>query len=56
MNDAESDDGSAANGLDLFQEPRDYFRPEEQATFVDFALRNGQELHLRLVGRNPLWV
>ena len=40
----------------LFQEPNDYFQPEKPCTYVDYTLRSGQTLRLRLVGHNPLWV
>ncbi|RMZ31149.1 hypothetical protein D0859_04742 [Hortaea werneckii] len=48
-----SDDESV--GGDLFQEPEGYFKPEEEPTFVKHQMLNGNELHLRLVGHNPLW-
>jgi nicotinamide N-methyltransferase len=43
-------------GMDLFQEPDDFFEPEKQATFASHRLNSGQELTVRLVGHNPLWV
>lgn len=49
---SEADDG----GLDLFQEPADFYEPEKQATFASHQLRSGKELTVRLVGHNPLWV
>lgn len=49
-----SDDESM--GGDLFQEPEGYFKPEEEPTFVKHQMLNGNELQLRLVGHNPLWV
>ena len=48
-----SDDGLGASAL--FQEPADYWRPEAQPTAVQYTLRSGQQLTLRLVGHNPLW-
>lgn len=50
-----SDDEEVGGG-DLFQEPADYYQPEKQPTFVTHRMLNGEELHLRLVGHNPLWV
>lgn len=43
-------------GLDLFQEPADYYQPEKQATFASHKLLSGKDLTVRLVGHNPLWV
>lgn len=43
-------------GLDLFQEPTDFYEPEKQATFASHQLLSGKELTVRLVGHNPLWV
>lgn len=43
-------------GLDLFQEPADYFEPEKEATFATHKLLSGKEFTVRLVGHNPLWV
>lgn len=42
-------------GLDLFQEPADFYEPEKQATFATHQLLAGDELRVRLVGHNPLW-
>ncbi|KAF2851823.1 nicotinamide N-methyltransferas-like protein Nnt1 [Plenodomus tracheiphilus IPT5] len=42
-------------GLDLFQEPADFYEPEKQATFATHRLQAGDELKVRLVGHNPLW-
>jgi hypothetical protein len=42
--------------LDLFQEPADFYEPEKQASFASHQLLSGQELNVRLVGHNPLWV
>ena len=50
-----SSEGSPGHG-NLFNEPDDYYQPEQPATFVDHTLQSGQKLHLRLVGHNPLWV
>jgi hypothetical protein len=44
------------DGIDLFQEPAGYYEPEKQATFASHRLLSGQELTVRLVGHNPLWV
>lgn len=38
----------------MFQEPDDYFQPEEPYTHTDYTLLSGQKLRLRLVGHNPL--
>jgi hypothetical protein len=43
-------------GIDLFQEPADFYEPEKQATFASHQLVSGEELTVRLVGHNPLWV
>jgi EEF1A N-terminal glycine/lysine methyltransferase len=51
-----SDDVDLAGNTDLFNEPDDYYLPEKPATFVQHILQSGQELRLRLVGHNPLWV
>lgn len=42
--------------LDLFQEPADFYEPEKEATFASHKLLSGDELNVRLVGHNPLWV
>lgn len=39
-----------------FAEPDGYYPPERPATFVDYTLRSGRQLRLRLVGHSPLWV
>jgi len=43
-------------GIDLFQEPADFYEPEKQASFASHRLLSGQDLTVRLVGHNPLWV
>lgn len=43
-------------GLDLFQEPADFYEPEKEATFATHRLLSGKEFTVRLVGHNPLWV
>lgn len=50
---SETDEGE---GLDLFQEPADFYQPEKQATFATHKLLSGTDLNVRLVGHNPLWV
>lgn len=40
----------------MFQEPEGYLQKEKSPTFQSFALDDGKELNLRLVGNNPLWV
>jgi len=49
-----SDDEEAAS-LDIFQEPADFYQPEKPPTFVNYTLKSGQSLKLRLVGHSPLW-
>lgn len=51
-----SDDEGSEGGLDLFQEPEGYYPPEKQPTFATHKLLSGDELKVRLVGFNPLWV
>lgn len=50
------DAGDLAPHIDLFNEPDDYYPPERPVTFVEHKLHSGQQLRLRLVGHNPLWV
>jgi len=52
MTSSDSDD----EGIDIFQEPADYYPPEKEATFASHRLLSGKELTVRLVGHNPLWV
>jgi hypothetical protein len=40
----------------LFVEPENFYEKEKPPTFVTHKLRSGEELRLRLVGQNPLWV
>ena len=40
----------------LFQEPKDFYKPEPPPTTATHRMRSGEELQLRLVGHNPLWV
>lgn len=42
--------------IGLFDEPADYYKAEPEATSATHILRSGDEIHLRLVGNNPLWV
>ncbi|CZT22790.1 probable NNT1 Putative nicotinamide N-methyltransferase, has a role in rDNA silencing and in lifespan determination [Ramularia collo-cygni] len=49
MSDTEDD------GLDLFQEPKDYYQPEKEPTKVEHKTLAGKVLQLNLVGHNPLW-
>jgi hypothetical protein len=51
-----SEDGGLAGDTDLFNEPDDYYLPEKPAKFIQHILQSGQELRLRLVGHDPLWV
>jgi len=48
-----SDDDDAPN---MFQEPEGFYELEKQPTFVKHRMLNGDEVTLRLVGHNPLWV
>jgi nicotinamide N-methyltransferase len=43
-------------GIDLFQEPDDFYEPEKQPSFASHQLLSGQKVTVRLVGHNPLWV
>lgn len=43
-------------GIDLFDEPSDFYQPEKEATFASHRLLSGKDLVIRLVGHNPLWV
>jgi hypothetical protein len=47
---------SPEDGFNMFEEPSDYFKPEPQPSFAQHTLRSGDQLQLRLVGHNPLWV
>lgn len=51
-----SDNEGEGAGLDLFQEPEGYFQPEKPPTYATHKLESGEELKVRLVGFNPLWV
>ncbi|KAH7068157.1 putative methyltransferase-domain-containing protein [Paraphoma chrysanthemicola] len=42
-------------GIDLFQEPDDFYEPEKQPSFASHQLLSGQKVTVRLVGHNPLW-
>lgn len=42
--------------VDIFQEPPDYYRPEKPHQFVEYNLKAGNLLSLRLLGHSPLWV
>lgn len=50
--------GSEADeeAIDLFQEPDDFYEKEKEATFATHKLLSGEEITVRLVGHNPLWV
>jgi hypothetical protein len=43
-------------GLDMFTVPEGYYPPAKEPTFASHRMQNGEELKLRLVGHNPLWV
>ncbi|RMD41760.1 hypothetical protein DV735_g3363, partial [Chaetothyriales sp. CBS 134920] len=49
------DDSDQDNGLDLFQEPADFYPPEKEPSFVQYTLQDGPTLSLRLIGHSPLW-
>lgn len=49
---SEADD----EGVDIFQEPTDFYQPEKEATFATHQLLSGKQITVRLVGHNPLWV
>jgi nicotinamide N-methyltransferase len=50
------DSDNEENGLDLFAEPADYYKPEKQPTQVQHRTLSNQTLTLHLVGSSPLWV
>lgn len=52
VSDAADDDVA----LDIFQEPEGYLEPQNPFTFQNYPLPDGQEITIRLVGSNPLWV
>lgn len=43
-------------GLDLFQEPEGFYEPEKPPTYATHKMLSGEEIRVRLVGFNPLWV
>ncbi|KAF4554980.1 Lysine methyltransferase-like protein 7 [Elsinoe fawcettii] len=43
------------DGIDLFQDPDDFYEKEKPATTVTHQLLDGTDLVLRLVGHSPLW-
>lgn len=51
---ADDDEDDETGGL--FKEPDDFYPPEKPPSFTSFALKDGTNLSLRLVGHNPLWV
>jgi len=52
MADSGDDDGTVS----LFNEPEGYYQREKSPTIIKHHMLSGQELTLRLVGHNPLWV
>lgn len=52
MSDSGDDDGTVG----LFNEPEGFYQAEKPPTIAKHRLLSGQELTLRLVGHNPLWV
>ena len=42
--------------VDIFKEPDDYYETEPPPNFADYKMLSGQNIQLRLVGHNPLWV
>lgn len=54
---SERDEVSSEDGaINLFEEPKDFYKPEPEATKAIHRLRDGREMSIRLVGHNPLWV
>ena len=53
---AQSSDDEEAEAVSLFAEPEGFFQAEKEPTFVTHKTVDGKEIHLRLVGSNPLWV
>lgn len=51
MSNSDDDDES----LGMFDEPKDFYKPEPEATFAKHVMRSGEILSLRMVGFNPLW-
>lgn len=49
-------DDEGFGDTDLFREPEGYYQPTPPATYVEYQLKSGELLKLRLVGQNPLWV
>lgn len=47
---------SPEDGINIFEDPSGYFKPEPKPSFAQHTLRSGNQLNLRLVGHNPLWV
>lgn len=50
------DSGSEDGDLNLFEEPAGYYQPEKEPTYASHVTLSGEELQVRLVGHNPLWV
>ena len=44
------------DGLNIFQEPPDYYKPDKPYTLQAYTLNSGKVINLRLVGDSPLWV
>lgn len=44
------------DNFELFKDPDDFYEPEKPCTFQECTLKGGQNLKLRFVGHNPLWV
>lgn len=51
-----ADSSDEENVAGIFEEPEGFYQPEKEPTFVKHRMLNGDELTLRLVGHNPLWV
>jgi hypothetical protein len=51
-----SDNEDVLEPFTLFQEPEDFYPPEKPHTYSHHKLLSGEELQVRLVGHNPLWV
>ena len=51
-----SADESDGEGLDMFKEPPGYYQPEKPHQIIDYTLKSGHAIPLRLLGHSPLWV
>lgn len=51
-----SDDDDDVDNVDLFQEPAGFYQDDKEPTSTTFALKDGRNIQLRLIGHSPLWV